>query len=46
MDEADDTDDANDTNDKEDYSLNLEIRGKVTKVRHGWSYYYYYLNDL
>jgi len=35
MDEADDTDDANDMNDKEDYSLNLEIREKVTKVRHG-----------
>ena len=35
MDEADDTDDANDTNDKEDYSLNLKIRGKVTKVRYG-----------
>jgi len=34
-DEADDTDNANDTNDKEDYSLNLQIRGKVTKVRHG-----------
>ena len=35
IDEADDTDNADDTNDKEDYSLNLEIRGKVTKVRHG-----------
>ena len=35
MDEADDTDDANDMNDKEDYLLNLEIRGKVTKVCHG-----------
>jgi len=39
-DEAEDTDDANDMNVKEDYSLNLEIRGKVTKVHrrcyHSW----------
>ena len=35
MDEADDTDNTNNMNDKEDYSLNLEIRGKVTKVRYG-----------
>ena len=34
MDEADDTDNTNNMNDKEDYSLNLEIWGKVTKVRH------------
>ena len=32
-DEAEDTDNADDMNVKEDYSLNLEIRGKVTKVR-------------
>ena len=32
-DEAEDTNDADDINVKEDYSFNLEIRGKVTKVR-------------
>ena len=35
MDEANNTDDTNDMNDKEDYLLNLEIQGKVTKVHYG-----------